>query len=90
MTQQDFDQEQNPYEYEKPVSASRFRKYGSVATFGLLAFGTAFGGNALAASLTSTVAPATTTETSTTAETLGVVPAASALAVDSLGSTTTA
>ena len=89
MTQQDFNQEQNPYEYEKPVSANRFRKYGSVATFGLLAFGTAFGGNALAASLTATVSPATTAETITTAETLGAAGAASALAVDSLGSTIT-
>ena len=51
MNNQDFMDSQNPYEYEKPLSTNKFRKYGSVATLGLLAFGTAFGGNALAATV---------------------------------------
>jgi hypothetical protein len=60
MNQQNFADDQNPYEYEKPVSASKFRKYGSVATLGLLAIGTAFGGNALAATIMATDANTTT------------------------------
>jgi hypothetical protein len=61
MNQQNFSDEQNPYEYEKPVSANKFRKYGSVATLGLLAIGTAFGGNALAATVMATDANTSTT-----------------------------
>lgn len=90
MTQQDFSQEQNPYVYEKPVSTSRFRKYGSVATLGLLAFGTAFGGNALAASLTTSNTSANTADTETSGINLGVAPIAGALSADSMGSTFTA
>jgi hypothetical protein len=51
MNQQNLPDDQNPYEYEEPVSTSKFRKYGSVATLGLLAIGTAFGGSALAANV---------------------------------------
>ena len=61
MNHQNFSDEQNPYEYEKPVSANKFRKYGSVATLGLVAIGTAFGGNALAATLMATDANTSTT-----------------------------
>ncbi len=61
MNQQNFSDDQNPYEYEKPVSANKFRKYGSVATLGLLAIGTAFGGNALAATVMATANTSTTT-----------------------------
>lgn len=67
MNQQNSSDEQNPYEYEKPVSATKFRKYGSVATLGLLAIGTAFGGSALAATVM-----ATSTSTSNATGTLDV------------------
>lgn len=61
MNQQNFADDQNPYKYEKPVSTSKFRKYGSVATLGLLAIGTAFGGNAIAATIMATDANTATT-----------------------------
>ena len=63
MNQQNFADDQNPYEYEKPVSTSKFRKYGSVATLGLLAIGTAFGGNAIAATIMATDANTATAGT---------------------------
>ena len=69
MNQQNFADDQNPYEYEKPVSANKFRKYGSVATLGLLAIGTAFGGNAIAATIMAT--DANTATTSATADVAG-------------------
>ena len=65
MNQQNFADDQNPYEYEKPVSANKFRKYGSVATLGLLAIGTAFGGNAIAATIMATDANPLTTGATT-------------------------
>ena len=61
MNEQNFADDQNPYEYEKPVSANKFRKYGSVATLGLLAIGTAFGGNAIAATVMATANNTSTT-----------------------------
>lgn len=64
MNQQNFADDQNPYEYEKPVSGNKFRKYGSVATLGLLAIGTAFGGNAIAATIMATDANTSTTGSS--------------------------
>jgi hypothetical protein len=60
MNQDNFADDQNPYEYEKPISANKFRKYGSVATLGLLAIGTAFGGSALAATIMATDANTST------------------------------
>lgn len=83
MTQQDFDQEQNPYQYEKPVSSSRFRKYGSIAAFGVLALGTAFSGNAIAATVMATDATATTSGTGFAADSAGALPVTNELGADS-------
>ena len=89
MTQQDFNQEQNPYQYEKPVSSSRFRKYGSIAAFGALALGTAFGGNAIAATVMATDATATTAGTGFAADSAAAAPLTNGLAVDATASTVT-
>ncbi len=61
MNQKNFADDQNPYEYEKPISANKFRRYGSFATMGLLAIGTAFGGSALAATIMATDGSTSTT-----------------------------
>lgn len=89
MTQQDFNQEQNPYQYEKPVSANRFRKYGSIAAFGVLALGTAFGGNAIAATVMATDATATTSGTGFAADSAGALPVTNGLGADSPASMVT-
>lgn len=84
MNQQDHADEQNPYEYEKPVSANKFRKYGSVATLGFLALGTAFGGNAIAATIMATDATTSTAGNPVSADGLTTNPIVDVLATDSL------
>ena len=87
MNQQNHADEQNPYEYEKPVSANKFRKYGSVATLGFIALGTAFGGNAIAATIMATDATTSTTSNPVLAEPLTTNPIVDALATNGLATT---